>query len=356
LHALAADHSFRRARAVIASGLASRAYPASVVEVGRASRALWSEAAGRLSYASDAPPATLDTIFDLASLTKVIATASLVMCTVSAGRLALDTLVKDVLPTWNGADRSAAIVRQLLDHSSGLAVHAKLWEECRGRRAYERAICAMPLAYTPGSQSAYSDLGFILLGFILEDLERASLGAQFERVAKSLNGWIGFTPPQPLHPRIAPTENDPWRGRVLRGEVHDENAAALGGAAGHAGVFGTAAAAGSFARMVLSTFQQSTVLGSPDLMREFATRSPRQTGSRALAWDTMLRTSSCGTLMSARAIGHTGFTGTSLWIDPEQDVYVVWLTNRVHPTRANDTLVALRPKLHDAVMQDISAL
>jgi CubicO group peptidase (beta-lactamase class C family) len=154
----------------------------------------------------------------------------------------------------------------------------------------------------------------------------------------------------------APTEADEWRGRVLQAEVHDENAAALGGVAGHAGVFGTAGAVGAFARLVLATLTRSTVLGTPEELRQFVTRSSVPGSSRALGWDTMLPTSSCGTRMSARAIGHTGFTGTSLWIDPEQDAYVVWLTNRVHPTRANDALVALRPKLHDAVMDGLSQL
>jgi CubicO group peptidase (beta-lactamase class C family) len=162
-----------------------------------------------------------------------------------------------------------------------------------------------------------------------------------------------FIPPHsspPLPAPIAPTEHDPWRGRILEGEVHDENAAALGGIAAHAGLFGTARAVGAFARRVLQTFQEPTSLGTPALMREFAARSRVAGSSRALAWDTMLPTSSCGSRMSATAIGHTGFTGTSLWIDWERDLYVVLLTNRVHPTRQNEALIGLRPKLHDAIV------
>jgi CubicO group peptidase (beta-lactamase class C family) len=210
----------------------------------------------------------------------------------------------------------------------------------------------MPLERPPGMRSVYSDLGFIVLGFVLEDIGEQPLADQFASIAREL-GEIGFSPGPAEVRRTAPTEDDPWRGRVLRGEVHDENAYALGGAAGHAGLFGTATSVGAFARSVLATFHGPTWLGEPALMRTFAARSDVPGSSRALAWDTMRPTSSCGTLMSPTAIGHTGFTGTSLWIDYERDVYVVLLTNRVHPTRANEALVALRPQVHDAVMQDL---
>jgi CubicO group peptidase (beta-lactamase class C family) len=150
---------------------------------------------------------------------------------------------------------------------------------------------------------------------------------------------------------IAPTERDAWRGRVLQGEVHDENAYALGGVAGHAGLFGTAGAVGSFARAMLASLRAPNWIGTPEFMRVCVSPSAVPGSSRALAWDTMRPTSSCGTLMSPTAVGHTGFTGTSLWIDWERDVYVVLLTNRVHPTRENAALVALRPQFHDAVMR-----
>jgi CubicO group peptidase (beta-lactamase class C family) len=226
---------------------------------------------------------------------------------------------------------------------------AELWRGHSGRDAYQRAIAALPLVYTPGSRSIYSDPGFILLGLVLERLAPAELDRQFARIAGEL-GEIGFLPADHLRPRIAPTEVDGWRGRLLVGEVHDENAAAFGGVAAHAGLFGTAAAVGTFARLVLATFHATTILGTPELMRTFTTRSAVPVSSRALGWDTMLPTSSCGTLMSPTAIGHTGFTGTSLWIDWERDFYVVLLTNRVHPTRANEQLRAIRPRLHDAII------
>jgi CubicO group peptidase (beta-lactamase class C family) len=165
---------------------------------------------------------------------------------------------------------------------------------------------------------------------------------------------IQFNPPSLWRGRIAPTEEDPWRGRLLAGEVHDENAAALGGIAGHAGLFGTAAAAGSYARHLLQVLDGRSGVFRRTTLEEFVTKRDGVPGSsRALGWDTMLPTSSCGTLMSARAFGHTGFTGTSLWIDPERDVYVVLLTNRVHPNRANDAIQGVRRAAHDAVMSEL---
>jgi CubicO group peptidase (beta-lactamase class C family) len=305
-----------------------------------------------LTYADDAPACGPGTIFDLASLTKVIATTSTVMHLVAERRLDLEAPVGRWVPAFAAGERGAISIRHLLTHSSGLPAHARLWESVSGRDAFERAIAALPLERAPGTRSVYSDPGFLLLGFALETVANAALDAQFAPLAAAL-GEIGYRPAQTLLDRIAPTEQDPWRGRLLRGEVHDENAATLGGVAAHAGLFGTAEAVGTFARLVLRTFREATALGTPELMRLFARRASVPDSSRALGWDTMLPTSSCGTRMSPTAIGHTGFTGTSLWIDVENDLYVVFLTNRVHPTRENNALAALRPKVHDAITDDL---
>jgi CubicO group peptidase (beta-lactamase class C family) len=161
---------------------------------------------------------------------------------------------------------------------------------------------------------------------------------------------LQFHPPALWTSRTAPTEYDPWRGRLLVGEVHDENAAALDGVAGHSGLFGTAAAVGACARHVLQILAGRSGAFSRSTVEAFITRRSDVPGSRALGWDTMLPTSSCGTLMSPRAFGHTGFTGTSLWVDPDRGMYVVLLTNRVHPSRDNDAIRKVRPAVHDAVM------
>ena len=343
------------ARQLLADAVDRRVTPAAVVEAGRADGPIWRERFGRLSYDAAAPPTELDTIFDLASLTKVMATTSLAMRATCEERLALDWRVSDVLDGWTADERAEVRVRHLLEHTAGLPAHLRLWETCHDRVDYESALQTLSLERPPGHASVYSDLGFMVLGFILETTCRQPLSEQFVALQRAWDGTAGFSPPLSELDRIAPTEYDPVRQTVIRGEVHDENARALGGVAGHAGLFGTAGDVGAFARLVLQTFHAETALGTPALMRTFATRSEVPMSSRALGWDTMQPTSSSGTLMSADAIGHTGFTGTSLWIDHARDLYVVLLTNRIHPTRTNDGHIALRPKVHDAIVEAFDA-
>ena len=341
---------FRLARQVIVDGTRT-AFPAAVVDVGRHDRVLWQEPFGVLSREPEAPPTQLDTIFDLASLTKVLATTTVAMAAVDARRLAVDDLVSRWLPEWRGQDRQIVTVADLLAHVSGLTAHLPFFRDHRGRAEFEHAICTLPLKYPPRLQSIYSDLGFILLGFLLADASGTSLDAQFDQLVTD-HGWgeISFRPNFKTRDRIAPTEVDPWHGRLLVGEVDDENTWALGGVAGHAGLFGTASAVGRFAQTILQQVRGATPLAQPETFRRFITRTTVPRSSRALGWDTMLPTSSCGTRMSASAIGHTGFTGTSLWIDTERDLYVVLLTNRVCPSRTNDAILRIRPAFHDAVM------
>lgn len=345
---------FPRAAQVVLQGHLERAFPAAVVEVGSSKGSIWRHASGRLDYDPDAPTTRDETIFDLASLTKVIATTSLAMRLVDQGRLSLSDPIKRWLPAWRGNDREHVTVRALLTHSSGLTAWLPFYRDYSGRRDFQDAICALPLEYEPDSQSIYSDLGFMLLGFILEDAEEKSFEAQVTELLGPLStAPLLFNPPAAIRSSIAPTEHDSWRGRRLVGEVHDENCWALGGAAGHAGLFGTARAVGDFARAVLGALTGSDArLGRTDIVRSFVTRSDIP-GSRALGWDTMLTTSSCGTKMSRSAFGHTGFTGTTLWIDPERGIYVVFLTNRVNPTRENNAIQKIRPALHDAIMDEV---
>jgi CubicO group peptidase (beta-lactamase class C family) len=269
---------------------------------------------------------------------------------VEQGTLSLADKVSVHMRAWHSPDRAHVTIRDLLEHCSGLAAWAPVYQRQAGREGFVREISASALEYEPWTRSLYSDLGFILLGSILEDAN-GSLADQFAGLGLA---DLIFTPGVALRPKIAPTEYDSGLGRPLVGEVHDENARVLGGVAGHAGLFGHAEAVGAFARLVLRTGDRETALGRPDTLRRFTTRSTVPGSSRALGWDTMLPTSSCGTLLSPRAIGHVGFTGTSLWIDPGRDLYVVLLTNRVYPTRDNDRLRALRPLIHDAVVRAMS--
>jgi CubicO group peptidase (beta-lactamase class C family) len=346
---------FSDAARVLTEAAADGAFPAAVAEVGSSRAPVWTASVGTLWNAEAAPPATRDTIFDLASLTKPLATTTLAMKAVAAGRLSLDARLETLLPQWRGQDRDHVTVADLLAHTSGLTAHLPLYRDDTGRVDFERAICTLPLEYGPRTRAVYSDLGFMLLGFILEDALRRPLDASFAEVCDALGTEdIRFRPPVDWRPRTAPTGLDAWRGRVLAADVHDRNAWALGGVAGHAGLFGTAAATGAFARAWLVSIAGTG--GSPfevpvDLARRFTRRTQVPGSSRALGWDTMLPTSSCGTRMNPDAVGHTGFTGTSLWLDPRRDLYVVLLTNRVHPTDENQRILQVRPAFHDAVVR-----
>jgi CubicO group peptidase (beta-lactamase class C family) len=345
---------FDAARQVLERGIVERAFPAAVIEVGTAGEPLWRHALGTLTYDADAPIATDDTIFDLASLTKVVAATPMVMQQLERGVLALEDPVSGHIAAWKREDRANVTVRDLLAHCSGLPAWRPFFRELKGRAPYEGAIAAEPLEYPPRTRSIYSDLDFILLGFIVDG--RLPIAERFALMLSQMGivEEIQFAPPALWRARMAPTEFDPWRGRLLVGEVHDENAAALGGIAGHAGLFGTAAAVGSYARHLLQVLDGRSGAVRRTTLEEFITkRSDIPGSSRALGWDTMLPTSSCGSRMSSRAFGHTGFTGTSLWIDPEKNVYVVLLTNRVHPTRENNAIKQVRPAVHDAVMGEL---
>ncbi|MDH4065222.1 MAG: beta-lactamase family protein [Acidobacteriota bacterium] len=342
---------FPRTTRVLEQAVAARVFPGAVVEVGSATGPTESLAQGSRTADPEDRALDLATIYDLASLTKVLATAALALGLIERGRVGLDDMVSAWSPHWIGVDRHAATVRHLLEHASGLPAHRRFFESLEGRAAFERAIGAESLEYAPGSHSVYSDAGFMLLGLILERAGGATLDAQFGawcREAVGADAVIGYRPPIEWRARIAPTGMDAWRGRVILGDVHDENAAALGGVAGHAGLFGTAAAVGACARWWMRQAARSATAA------EFLRRGRVPGSSRALAWDTALPTSSCGTRMSDKAVGHTGFTGTSLWIDREQDRYVVFLTNRVHLPQTGEQIQSVRRALHDAVAEDLA--
>ena len=371
---------FSTAAGVLERAVAQKSFPAAVIELGDATGPLWRQAFGRPRFEADELATTEDTIFDLASLTKVLATTTLVMQEVERGAIGLDDRVGRYVVAWQGTDRVQVTIRDLLAHCAGLAAYVPFYRDYRlgsdplhsvvrrvespdeeglpaveVRAEFERAVCCVPLEYAPRTKSVYSDLGFILLGFILGG--EVGLPARFDAM-RSLMGIVEdvqFNPPARWKSRTAPTGVDSRRGRLLVGEVHDENAATLLGAAGHAGLFGTAAACGQYARHMLRVLDGQVGAFSRATAETFITRGSDVPGSsRALGWDTMLPGSSCGSRMSPRAFGHTGFTGTSLWIDPERGVYVVLLTNCVHPTRANETIKEVRPAVHDAIMEALA--
>jgi len=342
---------FAAARQILQQAIAEHAFPAAVIEVGHSRQPLWRESFGRLTFDPESPPTRDDTVFDLASLTKVLATTALVMRQVERGILSLDDPLAHHVPDWRDDGPVVVTIRDLLSHSAGLAAHVPFYRDHQGRDSFEAAIVQTPRAYEPRTKSIYSDLGFMLLGFILDRI--APLATQFDTLRVHMGNIqdLQFTPPVIWKARTAPTRIDPWRQRLLIGEVDDDNAWALGGTAGHAGLFGVIGSVGEFARHVMQVLEGRTGAFTQATAETFAARRVEIPGSsRALGWDTMLPTSSCGTRMSPRAFGHVGFTGTSLWIDPERSVYVALLTNRVHPTSDNNAITLVRPALHDAII------
>jgi beta-glucosidase-like glycosyl hydrolase/CubicO group peptidase (beta-lactamase class C family) len=357
--------------ALVERAVAARAFPGAVLALGKDGALAHLHAFGRLDYGHDAPAVLPDTIYDLASLTKIIVTTAVAMILVDEGRLDLAQGVSSFVPGFHGGAKDRVTVEQLLTHSSGLDWWGPLYKDTVGHEAYLEKIQAMDLVYEPGTRSLYSDLGLFLLGEVLERVagERLDVFAR-RRVLEPLGMTdTTYRPGPALLPRIAPTENDPWRGRVLRGEVHDENAFALGGVAPHAGLFGTAPDLARFAQMILNGgVLESQRIVSRATIERFTRRCGVPGSSRALGWDTPVSGtaprsstpgepgySSAGTLFSERAFGHTGFTGTSLWIDPERQLFVILLTNRVHPTRQNDAIRQVRADVADAVVRALAA-
>ncbi len=344
---------------ILETAIADHAFPGAVVAVGHRGKLVHLAAFGRQTYAPDAPQVATDTVYDIASLTKVVSTTTAAMILVDEGKLDLDAPVARYLPRFSGPDRDRVTVRHLLAHASGIDWWAPLYREIEGKAAYVERIEAMPLVAEPGTKEIYSDLGAILLGAILELVSGAPLDRFVgERVLEPLGMRDTlFRPPAELLPRIAPTErDDEWRRRVVHGEVHDENAAAMGGIAPHAGLFSTAPDLSRFAQMMLARGRAN---GHRIVKRATVELFTRRAGivpgsDRALGWDTRsAQGSTAGTLFSATSFGHTGFTGTSLWVDPERELYLVLLTNRVHPTRENRKIVEIRPAVADAVVRAI---
>jgi CubicO group peptidase (beta-lactamase class C family) len=347
-------NGYDAARLVVDDAIRARVFPAATIEVGSGSAPMWTDALGTLTFDRGAPASTLETPFDLASLTKPMATTTIVMELVRTGVLRLDEPVSTFFPDWRGEDRAAVTVRDLLEHASGLP--ARLVDPPPGtRREFEHEIGAIRLEYAPRSASIYSDLGFILLGFLAADRGEAPLAVRFAEIAGRMGTTTSYGLTQDQRAMAAPTRpmgEDPRRGRLLTGEVHDNYAAALGGVAGHAGLFGSAPAVGVFARALLRTARGATDAAlpfTPALVSTFTSRSMVPGSSRAFGWDTMLPTSSCGGRMSRAAFGHVGFTGTSLWIDPARDRYFVLLTNRVCDSGTLEEMRAVRRAFHDAL-------
>jgi beta-glucosidase-like glycosyl hydrolase/CubicO group peptidase (beta-lactamase class C family) len=314
---------------------------------------------GRQTYESKSKVVMHETIYDVASLTKPVVTATLVAMEVEAGRIALDAPLSTYLPEWNSGPqpmwRQAVTIRHLLTHTSGLPGHVPYYETLKKKQQILSCVVGENLHYEPGTKCEYSDPGFILVGEILEQITGKAMDTlAFDRIfgpyamASSM-----FNPPLRLRVRIAPTgEDSPIRKRMLCGEVHDDNAWVMGGVAGHAGLFSTAGDLAIFCRVILNGgiyahkryFRRATIT-------EFTSPQALSGNTRTLGWAIRTEPSMSGRYFSPRSFGHAGFTGTSIWCDPEKDLAVVLLTNRTHPTRDNGKIQGARPAIHDAVFK-----
>jgi len=322
---------------VVERGIKAGGYPGASVVVGRKGAVVWQKGFGHLGWTSDAASVTADSsIYDLASLTKVVGTTTALMILFDEGKVHLDDQVVKFIPEFTGDGKETVTIRQLLEHRSGLPAGRDLWRIAHSPEEARAAVIATPLIAKPGAQYEYSDLGADMLGFVVEKVSGQPLD-QF--LAARVFTPLGmrdtrFRPDASLRGRIAPTEINPPRGYPLRGEVHDENAYALGGVAGHAGLFSTASDLAIFAQMMLNGGEfNGTRIVADSTVKLFTTRV-RGAGTRALGWDTCDGEYGCGKYMGAESYGHTGYTGTSLWIDPEHEMFVILLTNRVHAATA----------------------
>ncbi len=320
---------------VVSRGISAGGYPGAAVVVGRKGAAVWQKGFGHLSWGPDAASVvTNKTIYDIASLSKVVGTTSAIMLLYDEKRIDLDAPVFRYLPAFSGGNKDKVTVRQLLTHRSGLPAGRDIWRIARTPEQARDMVLTTPLEYVPDSRYIYSDLGADLLGFIVETVTGERMDRFLEHRLFQPLGMTDtyYRPADSLRYRIAPTELNPPRGYPLRGEVHDENAYALGGVAGHAGLFSTAADLSIFAQMMLNKGDYQGKHIFSDSTVDLFTR--RMIGHRALGWDTADGDFGSGQYLTEKSYGHTGFTGTSLWIDPDREMFVILLTNRVHAATA----------------------
>lgn len=337
---------------IVKRGMTAGGYPGAAVIVGRRGYSVFEKGYGRLGWTSGSSVVVPDeSIYDLASLTKVVGTATAAMILYDEGRLDLEAPVSKYLPAFSGGNRDDVTIRQLLTHTSGLPAGRDLRRLAENARHARSVVLATPLICRPGACQLYSDLGPNVLAFAIEEITGQGIDVFLEERVFTPLGMndTHFRPAASERDRIAPTEVSSPRGYPIRGEVHDENAWALGGVAGHAGLFSTAADLSLFAQMMLNGGTYNGVrIVSDSAVAKFTLRTA---GTRALGWDTSDGEGTAGVHMGERAYGHTGFTGTSLWIDPDRDLFVVLLSNRVHAPRARrpaKVIADVRADLADA--------
>ena len=353
------DVVFLPAFELLRQAIARHAFPAASVAVTHQGKLVALKAVGHFTYDLESPEVTSASIFDLASVSKVVATTSVATILYQRGLLDLEMPVVSVVPEFDGQDerRREVTLHMLLAHSSGLPAYEKLFRRAPSKDQLLDAALATPLAADPGAKATYSDIGFIVLGVALARIADEPLDRFCQREVFGPLGMAhtAFNPPPAWRPSIPPTiDDDSFRHRIIQGEVFDENASVLGGVAAHAGVFAPAHDVAIFANAMLNGGQP--ILHS-ETLSVFTRRELSPAGtSRALGWDTPSSPSQSGKYFSPHSFGHLGYTGTSLWIDAERQLSITLLTNRTWPDASNKAIQEIRPKFHDAVVEALEAV
>ncbi len=372
---------FSTVDAVLEEAVRDGTFPGAVVLVNRDGEVVYRKAHGYRSLEPERTPLSEETVFDLASLTKPLATTMALMRFVAEKKVRLDDRISRFFPNFGTCGKTATTIRQLLSHSSGLPAWQPYYEELRTQKQKTTRLATLgsqsardfiyaqiqreKAEYEPGARTLYSDLGFMLLGALIEDMSGMSLDQYcWNKIYRPLGlQAVGFINIEMLRQKkyetatemIAPTERCPWRGRILCGEVHDDNAYAMGGVAGHAGLFAPIDEVDRLVSTLVECHAGTHPFLPADVVREFWTVNTAVPNSTwACGWDTPSpQGSSAGELFSSRSIGHLGFAGTSVWIDLERNIHIIMLSNRVHPRRQNEKITAFRPILHNAVMKTL---
>jgi serine-type D-Ala-D-Ala carboxypeptidase len=348
------DAALSDAFRILHEAIGKAVFPAASIAVTFQGKLVALKAFGRLTYEPNSPPVTVATVFDLASVSKAVATTTMAMILYERGLIDLEAPVVSIVPEFAGSDgrRGDVTVHTLLAHSSGLPAYEKLFLKAKTRDELLTAAFATPLTADPGTRAEYSDIGFIILAIALERVADDSLDRFCQREIFGPLAMVhtAYNPPASWKAAIPPTADDhTFRKRIVQGEVHDENASVLDGIAGHAGLFGTAEDMATFSHVFLHGGQP---LVRPETLELFTRRETAPAGtSRALGWDTPSSPSQSGKYFSPRSFGHLGYTGTSLWIDPERQLSITLLTNRTWPDCSNKAIKDVRPAFHDAVLE-----
>ena len=349
--------NFQVVDSIIKNGIIDHAFPGAIVLISKDDKIIYEKAFGHLTYSDTSAIVSTSTMYDIASLTKVIATTTAAMICYDKKLFTLDDPVSKYIPEFAKNGKENVTIKNLLLHNSGLPASKQFYKKRPTKDEIIRDIYLLPLNYETSTKTVYSDLGMIVLAKVIEKVT----GKKFDEFCQEnifiplqMNSTM-FNPPDSIRYKIAPTENDNyWRHRVIWGEVHDENSSLLGGIAGHAGLFSTAEDIAKLLSMLSSNGKYDGLQIIDSSTVNLFTKRYSEKSTRALGWDTKSEeNSSAGSLFDITSFGHTGFTGTSAWIDPTRKLFVIFLTNRVYLTRENNKIYKIRPALYDAIIKAI---